>query len=440
MDLAAGHQVLVQRNPKPADGFKSKGYKLLGANDSLTIDTTVLPPGYKLTVRRSPKPAAGWIKDPRQTLTATATLEITALTAEPPPPDPGEPPPAGELRGFGKTVKRSTASLTTVKTLAELRTALGAGGKNIQVDVPAGTIWKLAGSDLSPKSGTTLNGGNLTLMDGGFKAAGVSDIFVENLRVHAGDQFGNAQDLDAGNVNGNNGPVRRVYFRNCQFLWGPDVVFAALGDISEVTFEHCVFAEGLYDSKHPEAPHALALNLASTSPEVASTKVSIIECLLASCESRNIRLIGVEQVEVVSTTIYNYHEGPQGCPVGGANFLACTWKKGPNALANTLLFRFQKGGHGAYEKATPNSVFVGSKSVVGFTDSGVDASLRASSPAFAGGMSDPGDAVAAHGRTLAQAGAFPADKQLTRIRGYVKSGGGKYVNGFGKADSYTALV
>ena len=44
-------------------------------------------------------------------------------------------------------------------------------------------------------------------------------------------------------------PVRRIYLRNCQMLWGPDTA-AMLGDIAEVTFERCVFAEGLFKSMH----------------------------------------------------------------------------------------------------------------------------------------------------------------------------------------------
>ena len=41
---------------------------------------------------------------------------------------------------------------------------------------------------------------------------------------------------------------------------------------------------------------------------------------------------------------------------------------------------------------------------------------------------------------LGGAGAFPADKQLTRIRANLRSGQGQYVNGYGQAGSYSGLV
>ena len=50
------------------------------------------------------------------------------------------------------------------------------------------------------------------------------------------------------------------------------------------------------------------------------------------------------------------------------------------------------------------------------------------------------DAAMAHQLVLGGAGALPADQQLTRLRANVRSGAGRYVNGFGKTGSYTGLV
>ncbi len=242
---------------------------------------------------------------------------------------------------------RSQQPVTVVTSLAALRTACSAGGKNIKVDVAEGTVWSLQGNNLNFKSGTTIDFGNLILTDGAPFNAGVSDVFIENLRSYAGDQYGVAADLDAFDINGNQHPATRVYVRNSTLLWGPDVVAAILGDVSDVTFERCIFAEGLYNSKHPEAPHSLGPNVASEDPTHPAHRISFIECLTSTNQSRNFRLIGVDEAEVIGCTIYNFNEGPQGCPAR-ATMLGCTWKKGPNPLANTFLFRAQEGGHGAF--------------------------------------------------------------------------------------------
>jgi hypothetical protein len=410
----------------------------------MTDKTIPLAAGHKRVIQRGPKPASGWISDGSTTLQATDSVTIPALGVVEPPPDPDpepepepEPPPTGALRGFGKTVVRSTGNLTMVNNLAGLRTAAQAGGRNVKVDVSAGTVWSLSGANLTVRSGTSIDFGNLTLMDGSVFLAGVSDVYLENLRTHAGDQFGSAGELDSLTINGNQAPVRRVYVRNSQMLWGPDTCTAILGDIADVTFERCVFAEGLFNSKHPESPHSLGPNVASEDPSTPATGISFIECLCSTNQSRNFRLIGGVRLELIGCTIYNHNEGPQGCPTS-ANLLGCTWKKGPNALANNFLFRAQDGGHGAFT-AKANTVFAGLPNVIGFTDSGVDAKVRSATPVFTS-TEVVTDSRLAHSIVLASAGANPPDKQLSRIRQNVQSGTGTYVNGFGKPGSYTSLL
>jgi hypothetical protein len=348
----------------------------------MTDKTIPLAAGHKRVIQRGPKPASGWISDGSTTLQATDSVTIPALGVVEPPPDP------------------------------DPETAAQAGGRNVKVDVPAGTVWSLSGANLTVRSGTSIDFGNLTLMDGSVFLAGVSDVYLENLRTHAGDQFGSAGELDSLTINGNQAPVRRVYVRNSQMLWGPDTCTAILGDIADVTFERCVFAEGLFNSKHPESPHSLGPNVASEDPSTPATGISFIECLCSTNQSRNFRLIGGVRLELIGCTIYNHNEGPQGCPTS-ANLLGCTWKKGPNALANNFLFRAQDGGHGAFT-AKANTVFTSTEVVT--------------------------DSRLAHSIVLASAGANPPDKQLSRIRQNVQSGTGTYVNGFGKPGSYTSLL
>jgi hypothetical protein len=402
----------------------------------VTDKTIPLQVGHRRIVQRGPKPANGWMSDGSTTLQAADSVTIPALDVVEPPPDPEEPPPTGALRGFGKNVAKSTANLTTVNNLAGLR-AVVSGGKNVKVDVPVGTVWSLQGQNLNIGSGSTIDFGNVTLMGGSVFLAGVSDVYLENLRTHAGDEFGSAGELDSLTINGNQRPVRDVYICNSQMLWGPDTCTAILGDIAGVTFERCVFAEGLFNSKHPESPHSLGPNVASEDPTTPATGISFIECLCSTNQNRNFRLIGGVRLELIGCTIYNHNEGPQGCPTS-ANLLGCTWKKGPNALSNNLLFRAQDGGHGAFT-AKANTVFAGSPNVIGFTDAGVDPKVRSATPTFASTEPSP-NAALAHSIVLASAGAAPADKQLARIRQNIQSGTGNYVNGIGKTGSYTSLL
>lgn len=345
------------------------------------------------------------------------------------------------MRGFGAATTGSSAAVTTVTTLPALRTAAKAGGKNIKVDVPVGTIWNLAGTDLVVRSNTTLDYGNLTTMGATAPkvTAGVSNCIFRNVRNHAGDQYGNPDDVDGGNVNAVKGPVRHLYFANCQFLWGPDVTFAVLDDVADVTFERCVFAEGLYNSNHSESPHALGPNLDclnASGPNAA--RVSFIECLISTCQGRNPRFIGSASVEVIGTTIYNFNEAAHGAPLS-ASFLGCTWKKGPNPLADgKLLFRAAKGGH-CNILPKSGTVYIGKRLVIGFTDGGADPKVRATAPRFTSTEPEP-DPATAHATVLDSAGAQPADKQLTRVLNNVRNGTGHYVNGYGKAGSYTGLL
>jgi hypothetical protein len=177
--------------------------------------------------------------------------------------------------------------------------------------------------------------------------------------------------------------------------------------------------------------------VASEDPSTPAQRISFIECLSAINQSRNFRLIGVDRAELIGCTIYDHNEGPQGSPTS-AMLLGCTWKKGPNPLSNTFLFRAQDGGHGAFS-AKANTVYEHGGQAIGFTHSGVDSKVRATAPLFTTSEPEP-DAAEAHATVLAGAGAYPADTQLARIRDHVRNGTGAYVNGYGKQGSYTELV
>ncbi len=437
--LLQGHQVLLRRNPKPADGYTQDKALVLDAADAATVDTTVLPVGHKRYARRNPKPSNGWTTDPLVTLTATQMLDIPALDAGPGP----EPPPTTSgKRGWGKDVTGSSKSQEIVTTLTDLKAALAQGGNNIKASVSVGTIWSLGGSTLAVKDDTTFDQANLITADGGLKASGpVSNIWLKNLRSMVGDKMGNAGDLDGLTLNGVNGPVRGVYVEHSQLMWAPDVSTACLNDVAYVTFDNVVWAEQLNRSAHGEFPHSLGPNIDCLAGNVSKRgyKISIIDSASILNYSRNLRSIGGTEIEANGFLVYGHGEGPQGCPAS-LSIDGLILIKAPNLPVNqTQLFRGQHGDHCSLDPVA-NSVYVGAHLVEGFTDSGVDASLRATSRRFTPSMTPETDPVAAKARILANAGAYPVDKHLQRVRNYVINKTGTYVNGVGEANSYTSLI
>ncbi len=437
-DLQPGHQLLARRDPKPADGYNLITPAItLATGVSVTLDQTHLPAGGKRYVRANPKPADGWAKDPMLTLAATdsPTIRVPTTTTEPPPPTTGK-------RGWGKDVTGSSKSQEIVTSLADLKAALQAGGNNIKASVPVGTIWSLGGATLAVKDDTTYDNGNLILADGGLKASGpVQNIWLKNLRAMVGDKMGNAGDLDGLTLNGVNGPVRGVYVEHSQLMWAPDVSLACLNDVAYVTLDNVIFAEQLNDSAHGEFPHSLGPNIDCLAGNVSKRgyRISLIDCASILNFSRNLRSIGGAEIEANGFLVYGHGEGPQGCPQS-LSMDGVTLIKAPQLpIKQTQVFRGQHGDHCNLDPVA-NSVFVGAHQVIGYTDSGVDASLKATTRRFTPSMTPETDAAAAMARILANAGAYPADKHLTRVRNHVTNKTGIYVNGVGKPNSYTALI
>jgi hypothetical protein len=134
---------------------------------------------------------------------------------------------------------------------------------------------------------------------------------------------------------------------------------------------------------------------------------------------------------------YNYAEGPQGNPQA-LNLIGDTWKKGPAPAAagipfTSLLWRYQPGGHGAFDVRFDARVYIAGQQVIGFTPSspsGDDAAVLRNSPLVAPSASSIG-ASAAYSMVTTTAGATTDDATTRRLRSNVVDGTGVYYNGAG---------
>lgn len=369
--------------------------------------------------------------------------EIATDGAMPPPP----PPPPGEIVGYGAgTVGGNDAEVVVVRSLAELRTEIArTGPKNVRLE--GSGVWNLDGRDLAiSRSHLTLDGcGADVVFRGGSIKITASEVILRCIKSRAGDESGNAQDIDAITVNGNAAPIDHIVLDRVEALWGPDVASAFLGAISDVTVQYSILGEGLFRSAHPEANddadgHSLAANIASTDPENAPARLTFYATLITTSQSRQPRIIGGAAIDFIDCVFYNYHEGPQGNPQS-LNLIGNTWKWGPASREaglgdpTRLLWRYQPGGHGAFATRLDARVYIDDAQTIGFTaqdPSGDDARVLASSPVVAPSVESIG-AAAAYERVLAEAGVrLPAADAVTqRLIDDVRNGTGRYVSATG---------
>ena len=196
-------------------------------------------------------------------LLALGVLVAVVRTALPPPP----PPPSG-IVGYGAaTVGGRGGTVLHPVSLAALRSALNASGPRLIALPTSRQTWDLAGNDLMlNKPYVTLDGGAIIFKGGAVKVT-ASQVIVQNLTSHAGDQAGNPADVDALTVNGNSACIDHIVLSHVEGLWGPDVGgLAVLGCVHDLTVQYSILGEGLLRSRHPGSSasngHAMALNIA----------------------------------------------------------------------------------------------------------------------------------------------------------------------------------
>lgn len=400
-------------------------------------------------------PTAAPTRSSAPTATLLPTIAPTATPSATPSPAPTPKPGAdvcstpGSVVGYGAdTVGGEGGRLIEVSTVAELKAAAAASGPRI-VNLAPGS-YDLGGAVLTlSRPNITIEGNGAELTHGQLMVK-TNQVVVRDLKSRAGDESPiSADDVDAITINGNAAARDHILFDHVEMLWGPDVSGTILGRVTNVTVQCSIIGEGLLHSRHSESGdldgHSLAFNVASEDPANAAERITLYGNLFTTSQSRQPRLIGCKACDVVDSVFYNFAEGPQGNPQS-LNLIGCTWKRGPAPASigipfTSLLWRYQPGGHGAFDTRLDARVFLGEHQVIGYVPadpSGSDAAVLRSSPLIAPSAQSIG-AAAAYQMVTASAGAIHADANTLRLRSNVVQGTGTYVNGFGKATSYTGL-
>lgn len=325
--------------------------------------------------------------------------------------------------------------------MAQLRSAVGASGARIVTLAPG--LYDLGGTALSISNPNITIHGQGAVLKRGSLFIKTNQVIVRNIKSRSGDESPvSAADVDSITINGNAAARDHIVLDHVEAIWGPDVSGAMLGRVTDVTIQCSIFGEGLFHSRHPESAdadgHSLAFNIASEDATSSSERVTLYGNLFTTSQSRQPRIIGGRSVDLIDSVFYNYTEGPQGNAFS-LNIIGCTWKKGPAPAAagvsfETLLWRYQPGGHGAFATRINSSVFLSDTRAVGFTPTvpaGDDSAVLRNTPLVAPSVNSIGSA-AAFAMVTQSAGATTADSTTNRLRSNVINGTGTYYNGVGQ--------
>ncbi|MDH7568395.1 MAG: hypothetical protein QHJ73_02245 [Armatimonadota bacterium] len=152
--------------------------------------------------------------------------------------------------------------------------------------------------------GTSAPGKGITLLNHGIQFRGdCDDIIVRGLRIRV--LTGGAEG-DCILLWGNNGgTVERVLVDHCSLMWATDEIVNTWGQVRDVTFQWCLFAEA-------QLPHSKAWLSG-----VGSDRISIHHCLFAQNADRVPKLQG-GVYDVVNNVLYNWSVNNAAKIDGGA--------------------------------------------------------------------------------------------------------------------------
>ncbi|HET7520987.1 MAG TPA: hypothetical protein VFK61_05525 [Candidatus Limnocylindria bacterium] len=391
----------------------------------------------------TPQPTPSSQPDPTPAETPKPTPKPTQTPDATPKPPAEEPAPSGPRVGYGAGVTGGS-NVVVASSLRELRGAIRQGN---HVVLRGSGTWDLAGDDLqidvqnftldNSEAGIVFKGGSLRIVP----PAG--NVLLRDVKSRAGDQSGDAQVLDAITVNAGNGRIRGLYFDHVEAWWGPDVTFALLGDIADVTLDGVIIAGGLVKSRHPEANddvygHSMGLNMTALDGQaIGPQRITIYRSLIALNETRNPQLRKAGPVDIVDSMIFGHNKAPYGDALGGLNIIGTVYKRGAataQAFGNAALDQrmpFRAVNKDGY--LTRNSVYVDRTTrALDYSFGAVDAAVRADAPMVAPSVRSAGGDTQAI--VLGYVGARrPAVDAITAwLLAAVRNDGGRYYNGVGQ--------
>ncbi len=96
----------------------------------------------------------------------------------------------------------------------------------------------------------------ITLVRAGIHVA-ADNVIISNLRVRVGDSPDGPSPTDRDGLSLSSG--QRILIDHCSFSWAVDENVGISSDVSDVTVQWCIIAEGLSNSIHPEGEHSKGL-------------------------------------------------------------------------------------------------------------------------------------------------------------------------------------
>ena len=171
-------------------------------------------------------------------------------------------------------------------------------------------------------AGQTAPDPGITLVRGGLVVE-THDVVIQHIAVRPGDNGrikGWAPDA-LGVRRGDSGPVHDVLFDHCSATWAVDENLSTSGPADaettdatahDITLRHCLIAEGLSNSTHPEG-RAFERTLVHDGVR----NVAITGCLYAHNRERNPRLKGGTTAVVADNVMYNWGSAAVGVGARG---------------------------------------------------------------------------------------------------------------------------
>jgi pectate lyase len=177
----------------------------------------------------------------------------------------------------------------------------------------------------APGDGITIAGEELRVQ--------THDVVLRHLRVRTGDVqpprdgWDNRDAVNFGHP-GRRGDTFNVILDHCSFSWAVDESFTVWFQSHDITAQHCLIAEPLHHSRHPEGPHSDGILIGE-----GSANVSLHHNLLADSNGRNPQVAGAGVVDFRDNVVYNW--GDYAALFKGRgnriNFVNNYYKKGPDS-------------------------------------------------------------------------------------------------------------
>lgn len=161
------------------------------------------------------------------------------------------------------------------------------------------------------------------------------DVVLRHLRIRTGDADvprDGWDNRDALNLGHPDRPTdtHDVIIDHCSFSWAVDETSTTWYRTHDVTFQWCIFAEGLRNSKHPKGAHSMGV---LAGPD--TYKVCWHHCLFATSNERMPQIAGCDGAAMICCTVFDWGKEPTALEHLGcrAYFVNDAWQPGPDTVS-----------------------------------------------------------------------------------------------------------